>query len=289
MPLKPSELIIKNDSIYHLGIKPAQIGDFIITVGDPSRVAEVSKYFDKIEDKILKREFVTHTGRLGNKRISVIGTGIGPDNIDILINEIDALKNIDFEHRIIKEKKETLTIIRLGTSGTIQPDIPVDSLVASTHGMGLDGLLNFYSYHESSFQLAFFECLKKEIPALFQICKPTIFECSESLLDKIATGYRRGITITAGGFYGPQGRQLRLEQKMRPVIDQLAEFSFDGLRFTNIEMETSSIYGLSKLLGHHALSVNAIIANRATGDFSPDPYVTIDHMIREVLQRIDAL
>jgi len=288
--IQESELILTDDGrIYHLGLHPEDLGDYIITVGDPKRVAKVSRHFDNIELENQKREFITHTGTLGNKRISVIGTGIGPDNIDIMINEIDALKNIDFKTRTIKKDFHKLHIIRMGTSGAVREEIPVDSIVGATHGLGLDGLLNFYNYKKNEFQRTF-ECnLKIEVPSLFEICLPYIFEASKYLVDNICDEYITGITMTAGGFYGPQGRELRINQKTRSIIDEMVEFSYKGLKFTNFEMETSAIYGLAKMMGHEALSVNAIIANRQSKTFSKDPYATIDKMIVKTLEKIDAL
>ena len=286
MKLKDSELILIDGRIYHLGLAPEDIADIIITVGDPNRVERVSRHFDKIEYRGQKREFLTHTGFLGKKRITVIGTGIGPDNIDILLNEIDALKNINFKSREINKKKRSVNIIRLGTSGALQEDIKVDSMIVSSHGFGLDGLLNFYDYDLTHFQEEFMSKLKNFVPALFNICYPTLFKGSDTLAKDIANDLRSGITLTAGGFYAPQGRELRLKQKMRSIIDKMVKFEFDGMHFSNFEMETSSIYGLSHLLGHRALSVNAIIANRATGEFSKDPRKTIDSMIVNILDRI---
>ncbi len=286
--LKESELILTEDGrIYHLGLHPEDIGDYIITVGDPKRVERVSMYFDKIELKNQKREFVTHTGMLGKKRISVIGTGIGPDNIDIMINEIDALKNIDFKTRKIKKEFTKLHIIRMGTSGALRKDIPVDSIVAASHGLGLDGLLNFYDYEKESYHEEFNYKLKKELPELYEICIPYIFEGSKRLLESVGKDYIHGITMTAGGFYGPQGRELRLKQKIHKIIDHISDFRCLDHHITNFEMETSAIYGLAKLLGHEALSVNAIIANRATMEFSKDPYIFIDKMIVQTLEKID--
>lgn len=290
MMIKESELIITEEGrIYHLGLKPDEIGDYIITVGDPNRVERVSRHFDSLEVKNQKREFITHTGTLGSKRISVIGTGIGPDNIDIMLNEADALVNIDFRTRTPKSAPKSLFIIRMGTSGALREDIPLDSIVISTHGLGIDGLMNFYEYEKNDFQTSFENNLKNDFPSLFQICYPYIFEGSNFLLEKIGKGLIKGITMTAGGFYGPQGRQLRIEQKIRSMIDSLAEFEFRGYGICNFEMETSAIYGISKLLGHNALSANAIIANRATKKYSSDQYKTVDTMITTILERIDAM
>jgi len=288
MRIKESELILKKGRIYHLGLAPEELADIIITVGDPKRVAVVSKHFDRIEHKIQQREFLTHTGELGSKRISVIGTGIGPDNIDILLNEIDAARNIDFTERSIKTELGALTIVRMGTSGALQKDIPVDSIIASSHGFGLDGLMNFYDYETDDFQENFIIALKSFVPELFDICKPSIFAGDSFLRSILGKEMKSGITITAGGFYAPQGRELRLKQKMRPIIDKMIKFEYEGLRFTNFEMETSSIYGLAALLGHRALSVNAIIANRGAGTFSKDPYRTIENMVELILERIES-
>ena len=288
--LKESELILTEDGrIYHLGLHPEDLGDIIITVGDPKRVERVSRHFDKIELKNQKREFVTHTGMLGKKRVTVIGTGIGPDNIDIMINEIDALKNIDFKTRKIKKDFTKLYIIRMGTSGALRKDIPVDSIVAASHGLGLDGLLNFYNYEKAPYHNEFHTKLKEEVPELYEICIPYIFEGSKSLLDTVGKDYIHGITMTAGGFYGPQGRELRLKQKIHKIIDHISSFECQNHYITNFEMETSAIYGLTKLLGHESLSVNAIIANRATMKFSKDPYDFIDRMIVKTLEKIDKL
>jgi uridine phosphorylase len=286
MPIRESELIVKNGRIYHLGLGKDDLADIIITVGDPQRVKAVSQHFDRIDTIRQHREFLTHTGEIGGKRLSVIGTGIGPDNIDILLNEIDAVKNIDFDSREISNEFIPLSIIRMGTSGSIQEDIPVDSFIASSHGFGLDGLLNFYDYPKSAYQQAFLDALRAEIPLLFDICSPTFFEADKTLKELLAYDLHSGVTITAGGFYAPQGRELRLAQKMRPLIDELKKFNHGGLRFTNFEMETSSIYGLASLLRHKALSVNAIIANRANKTFSKDSQVTIRKMIQTMLERI---
>lgn len=288
--IKESELILTEDGrIYHLGLHPKDLGDYVITVGDPKRVERVSRHFDKIELKNQKREFVTHTGLLGKKRISVIGTGIGPDNIDIMLNEIDALKNIDFKTRKIKKEFTKLHIIRMGTSGALREDIPVDSIVAASHGLGLDGLLNFYKYSKQEYQTLFEKKLKEKVPELFDICLPYIFKGSEYLLENIGKNFTHGITMTAGGFYGPQGRKLRLDQKTHKIIDKMANFECQNHFVTNFEMETSAIYGLARLMGHEALSINAIIANRVTMTFSHDPYTFIDKMIEMSLEQIDRL
>lgn len=284
--IKESELILKEGRVYHLGLSKDELADTIITVGDPQRVTRVTMHFDQVDTIVQNREFITHTGRIGNKRISVIGTGIGPDNIDIMINEADALKNINFETRRICDKLNPLTIIRMGTSGSLQADIDVDDILISSHGFGIDGLMNFYDYPKSAFQKAFLQEISSKFPQLLNICIPTIFEADKHLLESFPIDWHRGMTITAGGFYGPQGRELRLKQFMRPVIDQLTLFNFRGHRFCNFEMETSAIYGLARLLGHRAMSINAIVANRVQKTYSQKPQETIDRMIKNALEVI---
>ena len=290
MQIKPSELILQDGKIYHLGLRPENLGDIIITVGDMDRVERVSRHFDQVDYQGRKREFLTHTGMLGKHRISVIGTGIGPDNIDILINELDALKNIDFASRQIKKELTSLRIVRLGTSGSIQSDIPVDSFVCSTHGLGLDGVLNFYQYEKEPFQQSFLDGLSKAIPSLRTICEPYLFGGDEELLHVLSPeGSFKGITITSGGFYAPQGRKLRADNRMTELLPNLEQFEFQKHRLVNFEMETAAIYGLCRLLGHKALSVNAIIANRANGTFSRNAYQTIDKMIETILEKLTGL
>jgi uridine phosphorylase len=288
-PIAESELIINSrGAIYHLDVRPEELAQTIITVGDPDRVGEVSKYFDEVETKRQHREFVTHTGRIGKKRISVISTGIGPDNIDIVLNEIDALVNIDFETRQIRQTLTILNIIRIGTSGSLQADIPVDSWVASTHALGLDNLLNYYrlDHNEQENQLLHSFITHTQLHA--QITNPYISLASGNLLKNFVNDFHHGITVTCPGFYGPQGRILRLGIKNPDLIDRLTEFSFGQHRITNFEMETSAIYGLGKLLGHHCLSLSAIVANRMSREFSKNPAVTIDNLIQKSLDIISS-
>jgi uridine phosphorylase len=282
-----SELIINNrGAVYHLNLRPEELAENIITVGDPDRVGEVSKYFDDIEVKAQHREFVTHTGRIGKKRISVVSTGIGPDNIDIVLNELDALVNIDFETRFIKPELTSLNIIRIGTSGSLQADIPVDSFVASTHGLGLDNLLNYYrlEHNEQERQLLHSFITHTQLHA--QVTNPYISLASTHLIKNFVDGFHQGITVTCPGFYGPQGRVLRLGIKNPELINQLTAFSFGQHRITNFEMETSAIYGLGKLLGHHCLSLSAIVANRIAKEFSKDSGTTVDKLIQKSLEII---
>jgi uridine phosphorylase len=288
-PIAESELIINaRGAIYHLDVRPEEMAQTIITVGDPDRVEGVSKYFDEVETKRQHREFVTHTGRIGKKRISVISTGIGPDNIDIVLNEIDALVNIDFGTRQIKKDLTQLNIIRIGTSGSLQADIPVDSYVASTHALGLDNLLNFYRLEHNEQENQLLHSFITHTQLHTQVTNPYISLASTGLLKNFVEGFHHGITVTCPGFYGPQGRILRLGIKNPDLIDRLTEFSFGQHRITNFEMETSAIYGLGKLLGHHCLSLSAIVANRVAKEFSKDSAVTVDNLIKKSLEVISS-
>lgn len=283
-----SELIINNrGAIYHVNCKPEEIATTIITVGDPDRVKEVSKYFDRIEFKNQHREFVTHTGYIGKKRISVTSTGIGPDNIDIVLNELDALVNIDLETRTIKEKLTSLNIIRVGTSGSLQKEIPVDSFVASTHGLGLDNLLHFYLFQNNEEEKQLVHAFNTHTQIHQGAFEPYINGASVSLLKEFVSGFHQGITVTCPGFYGPQGRVLRMGLKRPHLIERLTSFNFGNHRISNFEMETSAIYGMGKILGHHCLSLSAIVANRITKEFSKDGNVAVDNLIKNTLEIID--
>jgi|TARA_R110000868_G_scaffold279966_1_gene540035 uridine phosphorylase len=287
MKIGSSELILNADhSVYHLNLLPPDLADTVITVGDPDRVKHVSQYFDKIELKKGKREFQTHTGWLNNKRISVISTGIGTDNIDIVLNELDALVNIDFETRTIKKDKIRLDIIRIGTSGAIQPNIPVDSFLMSEYAIGLDSLLHFYdSAHiqHPEIQQAFL----KHTHWLKDKSNPYVVAYDKALGDLfISDKMQLGFTATNVGFYGPQGRSLRLKLEDESMNTKLASFNYHNKRITNLEMETSGIYGLAKLLGHRAVSLNCILANRPNGQFSSRPDLAIDELIKYTLNKI---
>lgn len=280
-----SELIINNrGAIYHVNCRPEEIAENIITVGDPDRVKEVSKHFDKIECKNQHREFVTHTGWIGKKRISVTSTGIGPDNIDIVLNELDALVNIDFETRTIKEKLTSLNIIRVGTSGSLQKEIPVDSFVASTHGLGLDNLLNFYQHSSNEEDKQLLHAFNTHTQMHNGISSPYINGASVKLLKDFVTGFHQGITVTCPGFYGPQGRVLRMGLTQPNLVDNLTTFGFGQHRISNFEMETSAIYGMGKILGHHCLSLSAIVANRVTKEFSKDGNAVVENLILKTLE-----
>lgn len=285
-----SELILNaRGAIYHLDLLPEELADTVITVGDPFRVKEVSKYFDTIEAERHHREFITHTGRIGNKRISVISSGIGPDNIDIVLNEIDALANIDLENRTVRPRLTSLNIIRIGTAGSLQGSIPVDSFVASTHGLGLDNLLHYYRLDHNEEEKQLLQSFVTQTQLGAQITQPYISGASPSLLKHFVSGYHQGITVTCPGFYGPQGRILRLGIRNPELVNNLTAFTFGQHRIANFEMETSALYGLGKLLGHHCLSLSAIVANRIQKQFSKDGAVLVDNLIKKSLEIITTL
>ncbi len=282
-----SELILNSrGAIYHLNVRPEELAQTIITVGDPDRVKEVSKHFDEVEFELQHREFITHTGRIGDKRISVVSTGIGPDNIDIVLNELDALINIDFLTRTIKPFITQLTIIRLGTSGALQEDIPCDSIVASTHGLGIDNLLNYYRLTNNEEERQIIQHFITHTQISSQFSQPYISTAGGSILKHFVEGFHHGITITCPGFYGPQGRVLRLGLSNPDIIDRLSDFTFGQHRITNFEMETSAIYGLGRLLGHQCLSLSAIVANRIKKEFSKDGNKAVENMIKKALEII---
>ncbi|TWI80356.1 uridine phosphorylase [Lacibacter cauensis] len=282
-----SELIINNrGAVYHLNVRPDELANTVITVGDPDRVKEVSKHFDKVEHRLQHREFITHTGYIGNKRISVVSTGIGPDNIDIVVNELDALVNIDFESRTIKQQLTPLHIIRLGTSGALQADIPVDAFVVSTHGLGIDNLLHFYRHDNNEEEKQLVHAFVTHTQVQDSLSYPYIASAGSQLLKHFVQGYQHGITITCPGFYGPQGRVLRLGLSNPTFVDRLTQFQFGQHRITNFEMETSAIYGLGKMMGHQCLSISAIVANRVKKEFSKDGGLAVENLIKKSLEII---
>ncbi|CAN5690260.1 nucleoside phosphorylase [soil metagenome] len=285
-----SELILNaRGALYHVDLLPEELADTIVTVGDPDRVAVVSKYFDKIEVQRQHREFVTHTGTIGNKRISVISTGIGPDNIDIVLNELDALVNIDLETRTIRENHTSLQFIRMGTCGALQADIQVDDCVAGTHGIGLDNLLGYYRLEQTEEELQILQQFITQTQLNHEFIKPYMSAASVGLLKHFVEGYQQGITVTCPGFYGPQGRVLRLGLRQPNLVDSLTHFTFGPYRIVNFEMETSAIYGLSRLLGHQCLSLNTVVANRVTKTFSKDGLKSVNKMISNSLEILSAL
>jgi uridine phosphorylase len=290
MKIQDTELILNADgSIYHLHLQPEHIADNIITVGDPDRVERVSKHFDRVEHKVHKREFYTHTGYIGQKRLTVISTGIGTDNIDIVLNELDALANVDLNNRTVKNSLKSLNIFRIGTSGAMRADIPVDCFLVSNFGVGMDGLLNYYdrtlNQREQALNRLINECLKENVVAIG--VQPTVAEASSVLISLFEKKeWHQGITLTATGFYAPQNRMIRAKPQLSDLFTKLEDISFEGLKITNLEMETAAIFGLANILGHKAISLNAILANRRTGQFSADPDKVVDKLIQETLEII---
>lgn len=285
-PISETDLILNPDgSVYHLNLLPEHLSDTIITVGDPERVAEVSDHFEKIEVRIHKREFVTHVGYLRKKKVTVISSGIGTDNVEILLTELDALANIDLNTRTPKKTRKKLNIIRIGTSGSLQENIPVGSLLASDYAIGFDNLMSFYKLEMDDFETIVADDLEEKIGLPF---KPYVVRGSIALKRDIGAGMLTGNTLTCPGFYAPQGRQLRNEIRFPGLIEQLGGYQARGLDFhlTNFEMETAGYYALGRLLGHEILSVNAIIANRVRNEFAPDPHLVIDRLIKKVLEKI---
>ncbi len=282
-----SELILNpNGSVYHLNLKPKNVATNIIFVGDQNRVSKIAAHFDTIEFETQKREFKTMTGMFKGTRMSVISTGIGPDNIDIVMNELDALFNIDLKTRTLKTEHTSLNIVRIGTSGSLQSDIPVDSFVLAKYGLGFDGMLHSYDCEhilEADFEDAFIKHTNWDN----RKARPYVVKNSEVLEKRLVSNkVFVGVTATAVGFYGPQGRVLRLALHDPTLNSKIDSFDFKGIKITNLEMETSAIYGLAKLLGHHACSMNAIIANRANGTFSENPYKPIDELIEYTLNKL---
>ena len=287
MQIGASELILNEDgSIYHLNLLPEDLAETVILVGDQNRVPRVSQHFDSLELIKGKREFITHTGWIQNKRISVLSTGIGTDNIDIVLNELDALVNIDLEKREVRKIKKQLDFIRIGTSGAIQPNIPIDSFLVSEYAIGFDNVLHYYQSKEvrlSDIENAFMNHSRWSA----QKSLPYVVKCDPHLLAMFSKApVITGFTGSNAGFYAPQGRRLRIAPEDVKLNDTLATFEFKGLRLTNLEMETSAIYGLSGLMGHRAISLNAIIANRSTLEFSTAPGKTIDRLIEWTLEKI---
>jgi uridine phosphorylase len=286
-PIKHSELILNNDgSVYHLNLKPENISDTIIFVGDLDRVEKITKHFDNIEFETQKREFKTQTGTYKGKRITVLSTGIGPDNIDIVLNELDALVNIDLTTRKQRKNLTSLDIIRVGTSGALQQDVPIDSFLLSTHGLDLNGMLHFYQI-DSINSIEIEDAFINHTVWNQDKARPIVIKGSADLEKRFdSVAIHKGLTATAIGFYGPQGRVLRLPLEDDTLNNKMDAFNFKGMRITNIEMETSAIYGLSALLGHNAISLNAIIANRTDGTFSKNPEKVIEDLILYVLEKI---
>lgn len=282
-----SELVLnKDNSVYHLNLHPHQIARDVIIVGDPGRVSTISNYFDSIEHKVSNREIITHTGVLNGKKLTVMSTGMGTDNIDIVLNELDALVNIDLENRVIKETHTSLNIVRLGTSGSLQEDIPVDSFVISEFGLGLDGLMNYYEFEQTKEEIELLQEFYTQTNYSNTFAQPYFVKGSSDLFNKLRADCISGITATASGFYGPQGRVLRIPLKETQLNEKLRDFTYNDYRITNFEMETSALYGLSRALGHNACTVCAIIANRFSGKSSDNYKLAVTKLIEQTLYKL---
>ena len=285
--LPSSELVLNPDgSIYHLKLHPHEIADTILLVGDQGRVETISSKFDSIETKRQNREFVTHTGTYKGKRFTALSTGIGTDNLDIVMNELDALVNINLKERVVLSERRGLNLIRIGTSGTIQEDIPVDSVVVSSHGLGFDGLMHFYGFKESAEDQVLLEEINHLLRLPDHFNRPYLTKADQKLFDLLSKDNYTGITATASGFYAPQGRELRLTPAVSDLNERMMAFSAGGLKITNFEMETSALYGLSAMLGHRACTACAIIANRAKLEYSKDYKPVIENLVITVLERL---
>ena len=284
----PSELIINGDgSVFHLHVRPEQLADKVILVGDPGRVQTVAAHFDRLECDIQSREFHTITGWFQGKRISVVSTGIGCDNIDIVMNELDALANIDFETRTEKEQLRSLELVRIGTCGGLQPNTPVGTYIASCKSIGFDGLLNFYAGRNEVCDLAFEEAFKQHMHWNPLLCAPYVIDANPELIERVGgTEMVRGVTIACGGFFGPQGRELRIPLADPDQNKKVEAFEYQGWKITNFEMESSALAGLARLMGHRAMTCCMVIANRLAGEANTGYKGTIDGLIRLVLERI---
>lgn len=286
-PIPNSQLVFNEEgAIYHLNLFPEMLADNVILVGDPGRVPMVSQHFDNIEFTRENREIITHTGTYKGKRITVLSTGMGTDNIDIVVNELDAVANIDFEKRVPKAEHRTLNLVRIGTSGALQADIDVDTCVASRYTVGLDGLAYFYKNHKSVIDNKMTDAFINDMNYPADLPKPYIVESSEELFNRLSEGFHSGITATSPGFYGPQGRSIRAELNYPNINNDIEKFRFNGLRITNFEMESSALFMLAKILGHNALTICAIAANRVLEKFSPNYHPTMEKLISKVLDRI---
>jgi len=285
--IHPSELVLNSDgSIYHLKLHPEQIADDILLVGDPGRVKIISSYFDRIDHQVENREFITHSGELNGKSISVVATGIGTDNIDIVLNELDALVNVDLEKREVKSKKRSLNFLRIGTCGSIQADVLADQVVLSSHAVGLDGLLNYYDWDANDEEEELLNAFLSHSNWPLKMNYPYLVSASESQIDRFSkiNDLKHGITLTAPGFYGPQGRSIRLKPAIEDQNQLFAKFEKDGNRLVNYEMETSALYGLSRLLGHESATLCLVVANRSANSFSKNYPKEMRKLIESALE-----
>ncbi|HQW05301.1 MAG: nucleoside phosphorylase [Flavobacteriales bacterium] len=287
--IAPSELILNPDgSVYHIALRPEQLGDLVLVVGDQNRVELISRHFSKIEHKVQNREFVAHTGEYSGTHITVLSTGIGTDNIDIVVNELDALVNIDLEARTPKTKSTSLRIIRLGTCGALQEDIPVDSRIVSAFGVGLDNVLHYYAYENTDAEDRLLNEFLAQTEWPDNLPVPYVAAGDAELVARLGHENVVGITLTSGGFYAPQGRQLRGVPSVDGLNERFTAFAHEGLRATNFEMETSALFGLGGMLGHRVCTVCTVVANRLRKEYSKDHHAAIDRMIEEVLERATA-
>lgn len=290
--LPESELILNPDgSVYHLALRPEQLGDTVFVVGDPGRVALISKHFDRVDHKSQNREFIAHTGTLRGRRITALATGIGTDNLDIVMGELDALVNIDLEKRTPKREHKSLNIIRMGTCGALQEDIPVDTFIVSQSGLGLDNVLHYYAHENDDREHRLLHAILNHVEWPDNLPIPYMAFGDEPLLGVLGDGNHAGITVTSGGFYGPQGRQLRAVPSVGTINDAFTSFlssvdDLEGLRITNYEMETSALFGLSGLMGHKAATVCSVVANRLRKEYSKDHHAAVERMIAQVLERV---
>ncbi len=289
-PIPASQLVLNNEgAIYHLNLHPEQLADDVIMVGDPGRVEMIASFFDKIEVKRQNRELVTRTGYFNGKRITVLSTGMGTDNLDIVMNELDALANIDLKARIPKKEHRSLNLIRLGTCGALQPEISVeDSYVATRYAIGLDGLIYFYEKHKEVNEIGFRDAFIEQMDYPKDLPLPYVVEGSKSLFDRLAEGYYHGVTATAPGFYGPQGRTLRLQLSYPENNRKIESFNYQGWRVCNFEMESSALYGLGKMMGHNCLTICVVVANRVTEKFATDYHPYVKKLVLKTLERLSA-
>lgn len=287
--LEPSELVLNPDgSVYHLALRPEQLGDLVLVVGDQGRVERISRHFEKVEHRVQNREFVAHTGVYNGTHITALSTGIGTDNLDIVVNELDALVNIDLQARTPKKEHRALRIIRLGTCGALQEDIPVDSCIVSAYGVGMDNVLHYYAYESNAAELRLLNHLLEHAEWPDNLPIPYVASGDKELIERLKHDNTVGITFTSGGFYGPQGRQLRLVPSIDDLNGRLSSFEHEGLRATNFEMETSALYGLGGMLGHRTCTICCVVANRLRKEYSKDHHSAVDRMIAQVLDRATA-
>ena len=288
-PIPASQLVLNNEgAIYHLNLHPDQLADNVIMVGDPGRVDMIASFFDKIDVERQNRELITRTGWFNGERITVLSTGMGTDNLDIVMNELDALANIDLKTRMPKETHRSLNLIRLGTCGALQPDIEPGNNVATRYAIGLDGLLYFYEKHKEVNEIAMRDAFIKQMDYPKDLPKPYVVEGSKMLFDKLAEGYYQGVTATAPGFYGPQGRTLRMHLSYPENNNKIENFDYQGWRVCNFEMESSALYGLGKMMGHNCLTICVAIANRVTEKFTTDYHPYVRKLVESTLERLTA-